>query len=278
MERIDSLDDPRIVAYRNLRDRTLRGESLFVAEGRVVARRLLESRFEAESVLVSESDAVEFAPLAAARGVPLYVAPEAVISRMVGFPFHLGVLAAGRRRPLPSLDALLRRPPVEILRVLVLPEVTKPENLGLAVRSAAAFGLDAVLLGPQCCDPLSRRALRVSMGTVLQVPLGRSEDLAADLLRLKQQWRVALLAAVLDCRAQHLADVRWPPRAAVLIGNEWSGLREGWLGLCDGRVTIPMHPAVDSLNLGVAAGIFLYEMTRARSITSGRADKPASTG
>ncbi len=262
MERIDSWDDPRLGAYRNLRDRTLRGESLFVAEGRMVARRLLESRFEVESVLVSEKDAAEFSLLAAGRGVPLYVAPEAVLSRIVGFPFHLGVLAAGRRRPLPSLADLLPPPPLEVLRMLVLPEVTKPENLGLAVRSAAAFGLHAVLLGPQCCDPLSRRALRVSMGTVLELPLGRCENLAADLKALKEQWDVRLFAAVLDTRARCLAEVRWPSRAAVLVGNEWSGLREGWLEACDQRVTIPMHPGVDSLNLGVAASIFLYEMTR----------------
>lgn len=264
MQRIDSWDDPRIGAYRNLRDRTLRGENLFVAEGRVVARRLLESRFEVESVLVSEADAAPFAPLAVGRGVPLFVASEALLSRIVGFPFHLGVLAAGRRRSLPSLEELLPRPPVPALRMLVLPEVTKPENLGLAVRSAAAFGLDAVLLGPRCCDPLSRRALRVSMGTVLQTPLGRSQDLVADLLALKQRWEVSLVAAVLQLPAQPLAEVCWPRRAAVLVGNEWTGLDSGWLTLCDQRVTIPMDPRVDSLNLGVAAGIFLYEMSRAR--------------
>jgi len=277
MEHIDSLDDPRLDAYRNLRDRTLRGESLFVAEGRVVVRRLLESRFEVESVLVSEGDVAEFAPLAAGRGVPLYAAPAGLLSKIVGFPFHLGVLAAGRRRPLCPLDTLLSPPPLETLRILVLPEVTKPENLGLAVRSAAAFGLDAVLLGAQCCDPLSRRALRVSMGTVLQIPLGRSENLTDDLVRLKHHWGAVLVAAVLDTHAQRLAEVCWPPRAAVLIGNEWSGLREGWLALCDTRVTIPMHPGVDSLNLGVAAGIFLYEMTRHPPTKPTRADEGTST-
>lgn len=269
MERIESWDDPRMAAYRNLRDRTLRGENLFVAEGRIVARRLLESRFEVESVLVSEGDVEEFAGLAAARGVPLYVAPEALLSRIVGFPFHLGVLAAGRRRPLPSLEDLLCPPPLPSLRMLVLPEVTKPENLGLAVRSAAAFGLDAVLLGARCCDPLSRRALRVSMGTVLQVPLGRSEDLIADLLALKQRWKASLVAAVLDPHARPLAELCWPTRAAVLVGNEWTGLSAGWLELCDERITIPMHGGVDSLNLGVAAGIFLYEMTRSKSAGCG---------
>lgn len=262
MDRIDSWDDRRIEAYRNLRDRTLRGENLFVAEGPIVARRLLESRFEVESVLLCEAHAEEFAPLAANRNIPLYVAPEALLSRIAGFPFHLGVLAAGRRRPLPSLHQLVAPPPLPSLRILILPEVTKPENLGLAVRSAAAFGLDAVLLGARCCDPLSRRALRVSMGTVLQTPLGRSEDLAADLLVLKHQWQVALVAAVLEPGARPLSEVCWPPRAAVLVGNEWTGLASRWLALCDQRVTIPMHPGVDSLNLGVAAGIFLYEMTR----------------
>lgn len=264
MERIDSWDDPRIATYRNLRDRTLRGENLFVAEGRIVARRLLESRFEVQSVLVSEGSVAEFAPLAAGRGIPLYMASEPLLSRIVGFPFHLGVLAAGRRRPLPSLDVLVAPPPLASLRMLILPEVTKPENLGLAVRSAAAFGVDAVLLGGRCCDPFSRRALRVSMGSVLQTPVGQADDLAADLAALKERWGVTLIGAVLERGARPLAEVCWPPRAAVLVGNEWSGLGADWLALCDQRVTIPMRPGVDSLNLGVAAGIFLYEMTRSR--------------
>jgi tRNA G18 (ribose-2'-O)-methylase SpoU len=147
------------------------------------------------------------------------------------------------------------------LRLVILPEVTKPENLGLVVRSAAGFGLDAVLLGPRCCDPLSRRAMRVSMGAVVQARMTRSADLAADLEALRARWGITRVAAVLDRRAERLSEFRWPRRAAVLVGNETAGLRDGWLSQCDRCVTIPMQAGVDSLNLGVAAGIFLYAMS-----------------
>ncbi len=149
-ESIDSMADPRIAAYRNLRDRTLRGEGVFVAEGRLLVERLLRSRFETDSVLVIKEYASEFAALVPSE-VPLYVADEALLREIVGFNFHQGALAAGRRTPLPSANDL-----AESLQnrdrqsMVVLPEVTKPENLGLIVRSAAALGVGGVLLGQRC--------------------------------------------------------------------------------------------------------------------------------
>jgi len=262
-QRIDSIDDPRVGAYRNLRERTLRGESLFVAEGDLVTRRLLASRYRAESVFVTEKYAEEFSRLVG--DVPLYVADEPTLVEVVGFKFHRGVLGAGRRRPSLTLDALMARTDRSgRLRLVICPEITKPENVGLVFRSSAGFGVDGVILGPRCCDPLSRRSLRVSMGAVLLVPFVCSTDLEADLGRLKASWGVELAAAVLDDRAERLDEFRWPGRTGLLVGNEYDGLGPTWLPLCDRRVTIPMAPGTDSLNLGVAAGVFLYEMTRAR--------------
>lgn len=259
---IESLDDPRVAAYRNLRDRTLRGESLFVAEGRLVVRRLLESPFEAESVFVAEQHVDEFAPLVGDR-TAFYAAPKALFSQIVGFKFHLGALAVGRRPKLRSLGELLvphgEQAP---LQLVVCPEVTKPENLGLIFRTAAGFGLGGLLLGPQCCDPLSRRTLRVSMGASLQTPWARSVDMLADLRELKLRRQVQLVAAVLDPSAELLGQFHWPERVALLVGGEYDGLSQQCLALCDHRVTIPMAAGVDSLNLGVATGVFAYEMTR----------------
>ncbi len=263
MCRIESIDDPRIAAYRNLRDRTLRGEGIFVAEGTLLVHRLLASTFAAESVLAAEQYADEFAP-AVSTGVPLYLASEALLRQIVGFDFHRGALAAGRRRPLPSVCELVEALPAHRgANLVVLPEVTKPENLGLIVRSAAALGVGGVVLGERCCDPLSRRTLRLSMGAVLQVPMAGSVDLAADMVLLRQRFGFERFAAVLDAAAEPLAAVRWPKRTALLFGNEFDGLSDTWLARCDRRVTIPMQPGVDSLNLGVAAGIFLYELQRA---------------
>lgn len=262
MQWIESIDDPRVAAYRNLPQRTLRGESIFVAEGRLLAERLLESEHRAESVFVSEEFADEFRPLVG-DAVPLYVAREALLVEVVGFKFHRGVLAAGRRGKSPTLDELVGREPIESpVSLLICPEVTQPENLGLIFRSAAGFGVDGLLLGRACCDPLSRRCLRTSMGGVLRVPYRESPDLSADVRRLQERWGVELLAAVLDEQAEKLDQLRWPPRVAVLFGQEFGGLSSQWLSAADRRVTIPMQPGTDSLNLGVAAGIFIYEMKK----------------
>jgi tRNA G18 (ribose-2'-O)-methylase SpoU len=261
--RIDSLDDPRVAAYRNLRDRTLRGERMFVAEGSLLVMRLLESRFAAESLLVAEPRLAEFLPHAPA-GAPLYVAAEPLLQAVIGFHLHQGVLAVGRRRPEMSLQELLGPPDDRPLGTIVCPQITKPENMGLIFRVAAGLGADGLLLGPQCCDPFSRRCLRVSMGAVLRAPYRKSADLAADLDALRQHWGVEMLAAVLDEQAVPLAGVRWPRRAAVMLGNEFDGLDDPWLSYCGQRATIPMARETDSLNLGVAAGIFVYEMMRGR--------------
>ena len=258
VDRIESLEDPRVAAYRNLRDRTLRGEEIFVTEGPLVTRRLLASRYEAESVLVAERFADEFEPSVAGRA-PLYVAPVALLRQIVGFPFHQGVLAAGRRPQPDRFDDLLRgKEAAPGLTLLVCPEITKPENMGLAFRTAAAFGIDGVLFGLRSCDPFSRRGLRVSMGGTLQVPFVRSADFLADLGRLKQEWQFQLFAAVVDARAERLSEVRWPTRVGIVLGNEFAGLEAAVLAICDRRVTIPMQPGMDSLNLGTAAAVFAY--------------------
>ncbi len=264
VERIISIDDPRVAAYRNLRDRTLRGENLFVAEGRWLVERLLASRFTTESLLVSEGYAEEFIPKVGGR-VPVYAAAEHLLREVVGFPFHRGVLAAGRRGPALSLEGILNDAVTATggtLRLAVLPEVTKPENLGLVFRSAAAFGLTGVLLGERSCDPLSRRCLRTSMGAALVAPFVKVGNLAAALAELKERWGVALLATVLDPSAEEVQSVAWPERLGLVVGNEAEGLAPVWQALCERRVTIPVACAVDSLNLGVAASIVFYEMTR----------------
>jgi len=182
---------------------------------------------------------------------------------IVGFPFHRGAMAIGRRRESPSIEEVIR--PLDdnvLLTLLVCPETTQAENLGMVFRTAAAFGVDAVLLGPRSCDPLCRRTLRTSMGAVLRVPFVRSDDLATDLETLKQRWNVRLAAAVLADDAKPLPEIAWPDRVGLMLGNEFDGLRDQWLAHCDEKVTIPMAPGADSLNVGVAAGVFVYERMR----------------
>jgi tRNA G18 (ribose-2'-O)-methylase SpoU len=262
MHPITSLDDPRVAPYRNLRERTLRGENLFIAEAALIVRRLIESDYAVQSIFATREHAEELEALVG-DDIPVYVADRALMVEIVGFPFHRGAMAIGRRHASPPLDEvmdLLESKPQ--LTLLVCPETTQAENLGMVFRTAAAFGVDAVLLGPTSCDPLCRRALRTSMGGVLRVPFVRSKDLAADLHALKQRWNVRLAAAVLADDAESLPEVAWPDRVGLMLGNEFDGLRDEWIALCDHKVTIPMAPGTDSLNLAVAAGVFVYERMR----------------
>jgi tRNA G18 (ribose-2'-O)-methylase SpoU len=268
MQSIVSLNDPRVAPYRNLRERTLRGENLFIAEAVLVVRRLIESDYQVESILATGEHAERFRTLVGDE-VPIYVADRSLMAEIVGFPFHRGALAVGCRHQPPSIAAVMERLEEKSpWTLIVCPEATQAENLGMVFRTAAAFGVDAVVLGPGSCDPFCRRALRTSMGNVLRVPFVRSADLAADLRVIKERYGVRLAATVLGGGAELLPTVVWPERVGLMLGNEFAGLGDEWLDLCDHKITIPMAPGTDSLNLGVAAGVFVYE--RMRSLLAGR--------
>ncbi len=136
-----------------------------------------------------------------------------------------------------------------------------PENLGSILRIAAALGI-ALVLGTGCCDPFSRRVLRVSMGAALQVPILEASCLCDELAVARAHFGLELWAAVTGGDATPFDRPKRPPRVALLLGSEGHGLGEPWLGLSDRRVTIPMQPKVDSLNVAIAAGILLYHLTR----------------
>jgi tRNA G18 (ribose-2'-O)-methylase SpoU len=269
VQAVQSLDDPAVADYRNLKDRELaRAEGKFIAEGELVVRRLLASDFAVESVLLAERRVAEIAPLVPPH-VPVYSAGAAVVDRILGFPFHSGVIAVGRRKPSPSLEAVARTWGPRVTLV-VLPEVNKTDNLGALLRISGAFGADAVLLGPRCCDPFYRESARVSMGAVFVLPLVRSTDLAADLTDLRQRWGVELAATVLDESAEVLARAARGPRLGLLFGNEAQGLGPDLVALCDRQVRIPMKLGTDSLNVAIAAAVFLFHFTAGVPDNQGR--------
>jgi tRNA G18 (ribose-2'-O)-methylase SpoU len=258
---IESLDDQRVEPYRNLKMKNLqRGGDFFIAEGKKVVERLLDSEFETASVFVSERRVSEWGSKVP-PDVPLYVASQEVMNGLVGFDFHVGVVGCGYRRPSPSLEKLL---PQEATRqtVVVCPNCDNPENLGAIVRIGAAFGINALILGQGCCDPFSRRVIRVSMGSTFKLPIRESVDLSGDLKRLKSEWNFQLAATVLDDAAEKLDQSRRSPRFGVLLGNEDTGLDDSWVRHCDRRLTIPMRLGTDSLNVAVTAGIILHHFTR----------------
>ncbi len=260
---VHDLDDPRVQAYRELKGRTVQRQGdFFIVEGTKTVTRLLASEYETASVLLTEKREAEWAPQVP-DDVPCYILPHALGSQLVGFNFHVGVVACGCRRPSPTLDAALPRD-TAALTLVICPKCDNPENLGAIIRIASGFGVDAMLLGKECCDPFSRRVMRVSMGAALRMTLIDCRDLARDLQRLREEWRVELAATVLDPAAQPLRQASRPARVGLLFGNEDTGLEDHWLQWCDRRLTIPMHPGTDSLNVAVAAGIFLHHFTTPR--------------
>jgi tRNA G18 (ribose-2'-O)-methylase SpoU len=259
--RIDSLDDPRVAAYRNLKDHELdRRGRLFIAEGEYIVGRLLASDFPVESVFLSDKRADEIGPQVPA-GIPVYVATQDVMNGVLGMKFHSGVMACGRRKPRMTIDDVVPKDRAR-LTLVICPDVSNVENIGSIVRIAAAFGADALVLGERCHDPFWRQSVRVSMGTIFRLPLAHSEDLLRDLGRLKSDWGVEFAATVLDADAEALENATRPARFGLLLGGEAQGLEEPYVRACDRRVTIPMRMGTDSLNVAVAAGIFLYHFTK----------------
>jgi tRNA G18 (ribose-2'-O)-methylase SpoU len=261
VELIASTDDPRLEPYRNVRQTNLtRWSGLFIAEGWRVVRRLLASEYTVESVLISDRrhEAVlgEMSPEWANRTEVLIV-PQALAENLVGYNFHAGVLACGRRfEPFTVAETLA------VCRhsytVVACPRITSPDNLGSILRISAALGIDAVLLGRGSCDPFSRRVLRVSMGAGFTLPIAESPTLLADLSAARDESHWQLIAAAIDEGAEPLAEAMRPPRIVLVLGNEAEGLSDDWLAACDRQVMIPMASAVDSLNVAVAAGVMLH--------------------
>jgi tRNA G18 (ribose-2'-O)-methylase SpoU len=188
-------------------------------------------------------------------GTTVYVAPDDVVNAIIGFKFHSGVMAVGRRGKSPTLRDVKHN------LLVVCPELANTENLGVLIRIAAAFGADAMLLGERSCDPFFRQSVRVSMGSVFSLPIVQSSDIVSDLRWLKSN-NVELIATVLDENAEPLDKTPRPDRMAILFGNEAQGLSDEHVALCDRRITIPMKLGTDSLNVFVAAGIFLHHFTR----------------
>jgi tRNA G18 (ribose-2'-O)-methylase SpoU len=258
---IQSIDDPRLVHYRDLkRSNFTRYSGLFITEGDKPTRQLLASGLGIDSVLVAESYLPRIEPLVPPN-VPLYVVPQSMVEQIVGFNFHRGVLGCGRRPEAISLSRFLEQQP-ERVTMVVCADVQGPDNLGVILRTCSALQIDGVLLGPKAGDPFTRRVVRVSMGLALKLPILQSRNLPQDLQLMRDQWGIELAAAVLDDSAEPLDGATRPDRFALLFGNEGHGLQDEVIGLCQRRITIPMPPGVDSLNVSIAAGIFIYHFTR----------------
>jgi tRNA G18 (ribose-2'-O)-methylase SpoU len=258
---VDDPADTRLSDYVDLTDPVLRRRieaerGFFIAESPLVVRRLLASDRRVRSVLLTPEryDALRDA-LASRADVPVYVASDEVLRRVVGFHLHRGVVASGERWPLPDFAAVVRG----ARRIAVLQKVNDHENLGVLFRSAAALGVDAVLLDAECSDPLYRRCVRVSIGHAFVLPWTRVE--ALDEIASEG---FTLYALTPDPDAVPITSVGWAERSALVLGAEGPGLSDAWLARADARIRIPMQPGADSLNVATAAAIAFYEASRKR--------------
>jgi tRNA G18 (ribose-2'-O)-methylase SpoU len=264
---VDDPADPRLADYTELTDPAARRrrerDDFFVAEGPVAVERVLASGHRIRSVLISEPKWERVSSLVGELDAPVYVAPREIVAATVGFDLHRGVVAVADRRPLASLDDVVR----VARRIAVLEGLNDPENLGAIARSARALGVDALVLDPTCMDPYARRTVRVSMGEVLMLPVARPQpwhDVLAQLHRCGfETW-----ALTPDPTADDLWTLDVPASVAVVLGAEGSGLDGRTLASATRRVRIPIAADVDSLNVAAAAAIAFAATGTAR--TAGR--------
>lgn len=258
---IDDAADPRLADYVGLREASMRRlleteRGIFIAEGETVIRRALGAGYPARSFLLAERWLPGLAPLLEPLDVPVYVAAEDVAEQVTGFHVHRGALGSLYRVERHSVaDVLTGR------RVMVLQDLVDHTNVGAVARNAAGLGWDGLLVSAHCADPLYRRAIKVSMGTVFSLPWARLDAGAAvgDLFRTAG-FTVAALALRDDAiaLADFAASIRPEDRVAVLLGTEGHGLSADWVDAADAVVRIPMRAGVDSLNVAAASAIAGY--------------------
>lgn len=262
---LTSSDDPRIAAFRDVRERDLTGrDGLFIAEGEVVLNVLTSpwSRCRARAVLLADKRLAKLEPVLARLepDVPIYTAPQEVLDGIAGFHLHRGVLALGEKPGPPDTDAFLASRPEQSVLVGAV-GIGNADNIGGIFRNAAALGACGVMIDPACCDPFYRKAIRVSVGAVLRTPLMPGLTVLSMVERAEAHGYVPL--ALTPGAGPELSALEVPDRALVLLGSEGPGLPADVLSRAR-PVRIPMASGFDSLNVAATSAIVLHHLTRRR--------------
>ena len=271
VQRIASLDLPELAPYRTLKlshEHRVRG--IFVAEGDKVTHRLLASQLVVVSVLLPEHRLAEYEPALRARGEDVLVfsvTDKRVLEELVGFELFQGVMAVAKIPSPPALCDLIQTN-ISPRLFVAADGLTNAENVGVLVRNCVAFSAQALIVSETCASPYLRRAVRNSMGTIFQLPIIESKNLANDLTELKRL-SVRCIAAHAHTEQRILKGVNFNQDCCIVFGSEGHGISKNVLSLCDESVAIPMSPDVDSLNVASAAAIFLYEASQQRTIRGG---------
>ena len=258
VQTIDSFDLPELEPYRTMRRQLEhREQGIFVAEGEKVVRRLLESDFAVVSVLLPEKWLPEMDPLLRARSedIRVFVAEKKWLETLTGFSMYQGLLAVGRIPTRVALDEILARSSKP--RLLAAADgLSSAENLGALVRNCAAFNTQALIVGETCSSPFLRRAVRSSMGAIFQLPIVETASLIQVLGRLREDG-IRIIAAHPHVAGRTLSQAHFSGDCCIVFGSEGYGISAAVLAACDDAAAIPMPPAVDSLNVGSAAAVFL---------------------
>jgi len=255
--------DPRLGDYCDLRDVELRKHleaehGLFLAEGEKVVRRALEAGFPARSFLMAPRWLDGLADVLERSDAPCYVVDEALAEQVTGFHVHRGALASLERIPLPSVGDVLR----DARTVVALEDVVDHTNVGAIFRSAAALGVDAVLLSPRCADPLYRRSVKVAMGAVFSLPYARMEEWYDGPGELSASGFTTVALTPAEDAVEIEEAVRGLSKVALLLGSEGPGLSRRWMTSADRRAVIPMAAGIDSLNVAAATAVACYVTAR----------------
>ena len=257
---IETLEDPRVADYQHIADpQHMLERGLFIAEGRLVVRRLLDLRhWRIESILLTSAAADNLSDVLALSNAPIYLVDQSLMNAIAGFNIHRGCLALAHRQKVAATPSLgLPIGTGHLSRVLVMEGVNNPDNVGGLFRTAAAFGVELVVLGPSCGDPLYRKAIRTSMAATLAVPFVTAPQWPGAIADLKTDgFTVAALTPQHD--ALPLRDLPAHAKLALIVGAEGDGLTEPAMAASTIRVCIPMTEAVDSLNVTTAASIAMY--------------------
>jgi tRNA G18 (ribose-2'-O)-methylase SpoU len=256
---ISSLDDPRLADYSHQTDVALKksGGGLYIAESLLVLERAIAAGHRPRSVLALGSSVADAERVTAGFDIPIFSGRSELLEELTGYLLHRGLIAAMNRPNLPSAADLLR----DARRVVILEDVVDPTNVGAIFRSVAAIGADAVLVTPRCSDPFYRRAIRVSMGTVLQVPWTRvgSWPEIRELLTASD-FHLAALALADDAVDLKTFAASAPERVALVLGTEGDGLSRDAIEAADTVVIIPMSHGIDSLNVAATAAVAMYAL------------------
>jgi tRNA G18 (ribose-2'-O)-methylase SpoU len=259
---INTLDDPRLADFAHLTDVALKKSTgsehgLYIAESLLVLQRAIAAGHRPRSVLALGASVDEALEATASFDIPIFSGPPALLEELTGYLLHRGLIASMHRPQLPAAEDLLR----DARRVVILENVADPTNVGAIFRSVAAIGADAVLVTPRCSDPFYRRAIRVSMGTVLQVPWTRVGDWAsARALLGASGFSIAALALSDDSVDLKTFAATAPERVALVLGAEGEGLTPEAIAAADTIVRIPMAHGIDSLNVAATAAVAMYAL------------------